>query len=513
MLNRIFVVDSVTLSSTGTAVSSYVPWEQTTRKLPTQVVVKATGQGAYVRLSNDNSAATNVDVLVQGGDHVVLSVQGRRWVSVLSDGASSTVSVGALSTGVSGDAASLSLDFAGTGTLDPRVTFTRASTGTFFNSAGVLTSAATNAPRFDYNPSTLAARGLRIEEQRTNSIRNNTMQGAVAGTPGTPPTNWALTAAGGNITSLETVSVGTENGIQYIDVKYVFSGAATANVRHETIGQIAATNTQTWTASAFVKLVGGSTSNITTNVVITQYNAAFAGLEATSVPFTPLTTALGTSRPSNTKATTQATVASVTSAISIVATGAADITLRIGLPQLELGAFATSVIPTTTMGLTRNADEASVNTLSPWFNASEGTLYGEVSSAAQTVGGVSRRIANINDGTEADRITVGWAGAILVGAAFVTDNSVTQAGFNSPSGAYPFPTKVALAYKTDDFQAAVNGSAFAADTSGTVPTVTQMRIGDVVTGGTGPQNLNGHVRRITYYPRRLSQAELTAITT
>ncbi len=97
MLNRIFVVDSVTLSSTGTAVSSYVPWEQTTRKLPTQVVVKATGQGAYVRLSNDNSAATNVDVLVQGGDHVVLSVQGRRWVSVLSDGASSTVSVGALS--------------------------------------------------------------------------------------------------------------------------------------------------------------------------------------------------------------------------------------------------------------------------------------------------------------------------------------------------------------------------------------------------------------------------------
>jgi hypothetical protein len=454
-----------------------------------------------------------VDVLVQGGDHVVLSVQGRRWVSVLSDGASSTVSVGALSTGVSGDAASLSLDFAGTGTLDPRVTFTRASTGTFFNSAGVLTSAATNAPRFDYNPSTLAARGLLIEEQRTNSIRNNTMQGAVAGTPGTPPTNWALTAAGGNITSLETVSVGTENGIQYIDVKYVFSGAATANVRHETIGQIAATNTQTWTASAFVKLVGGSTSNITTNVVITQYNAAFAGLEATSVPFTPLTTALGTSRPSNTKATTQATVASVTSAISIVATGAADITLRIGLPQLELGAFATSVIPTTTMGLTRNADEASVNTLSPWFNASEGTLYGEVSSAAQTVGGVSRRIANINDGTEADRITVGWAGAILVGAAFVTDNSVTQAGFNSPSGAYPFPTKVALAYKTDDFQAAVNGSAFAADTSGTVPTVTQMRIGDVVTGGTGPQNLNGHVRRITYYPRRLSQAELTAITT
>jgi hypothetical protein len=53
-----------------------------------------------VRLSDDRSDATNTDMLVQAGDHVVCSVAQRRWVSVLSASGSSTVSVGALSTGV-----------------------------------------------------------------------------------------------------------------------------------------------------------------------------------------------------------------------------------------------------------------------------------------------------------------------------------------------------------------------------------------------------------------------------
>lgn len=56
------------------------------------------------------------------------------------------------------------------GTLPMGSTFTRASTGTYFNSAGVLTTAATDQPRFDYNPTTLEPRGLLIEGQRTNYL-------------------------------------------------------------------------------------------------------------------------------------------------------------------------------------------------------------------------------------------------------------------------------------------------------------------------------------------------------
>ncbi len=37
------------------------------------------------------------------------------------------------------------------------ITFTRASTATYFDSTGTLQSAAIDSPRLDYNPSTLAA--------------------------------------------------------------------------------------------------------------------------------------------------------------------------------------------------------------------------------------------------------------------------------------------------------------------------------------------------------------------
>lgn len=66
----------------------------------------------------------------------------------------------------------LSLNFL-TGTLDSRITFTRASGATYTDSAGVLQLATSNTPRFDYDPVTLSAKGLLIEEQRTNLLLNS----------------------------------------------------------------------------------------------------------------------------------------------------------------------------------------------------------------------------------------------------------------------------------------------------------------------------------------------------
>ena len=49
--------------------------------------------------------------------------------------------------------------------------FTRASTATYYNSSGVLSIAASGAPRFDYDPSTLVSKGLLIEENSSNKLQ------------------------------------------------------------------------------------------------------------------------------------------------------------------------------------------------------------------------------------------------------------------------------------------------------------------------------------------------------
>jgi len=125
------------------------------------------------------------------------------------------------------NSANLNQNFANARRVDPRVTFTRATTATFFNQLGVLTTANNDVPRIDYNPTTLQPQGLLVEEQRTNSIRNSTAQGAVAGTPGTVPTNWLISSDANGI-AREIIGTGVENGITYLDLKYSGTPTATA---------------------------------------------------------------------------------------------------------------------------------------------------------------------------------------------------------------------------------------------------------------------------------------------
>src|SRR4029077_15880586 len=72
---------------------------------------------------------------------------------------------------------SLSLDFTTGPPLDPRITFTRASVGTYFDVAGTMQTATANTPRFDYDPVTHALRGLLIETQRINILLNSATLG------------------------------------------------------------------------------------------------------------------------------------------------------------------------------------------------------------------------------------------------------------------------------------------------------------------------------------------------
>jgi|GEM_PF-6152713 len=92
------------------------------------------------------------------------------------DGARNGLSIGLsslMALAKSALAAALNLNFIANDTLDPRITFTRASTATYTDVDGVLQSSAINAPRFDYDPVTHTPLGLMREAQRTNLVLNS----------------------------------------------------------------------------------------------------------------------------------------------------------------------------------------------------------------------------------------------------------------------------------------------------------------------------------------------------
>jgi len=404
---------------------------------------------------------------------------------------------------------SFALDFVnGTNALDTRVTFTRASSATYFDSAGVLQSAAIDVPRFDYNPATLAAQGLLIEESRTNGIRNSTGVGAVAGTPGTAPTNWVVSNAAGNLTTREIVGTGTENGITYIDVRFAASGAVNASIYADSSTGVAALNGQTWTSSFYIKLVGGSLTNLTIRLSIVENDSGgnfLAGADGAA--FVPTSAALRTQRFTQTYTNTNASTAFEWSRVKFEFTGAGDVTLRIGLPQLELGAFATSVIPTTTTALTRSADVASVNTLSPWFNASEGTLYAEYSIVTPRTTDVT--FTRLDDGSDANRVQLSTGASFTVFNPFVITANAPQGNsvvLINPIGSH----KTAAAFRANSLIGAMDGILGAEDTVLTVPSgISRLCVGN---SNNVSQFVNGYLRRITYYNTRLSNAQLQALT-
>jgi hypothetical protein len=180
------------------------------------------------------------------------------------------------------------------------------------------------------------------------------MVGAVAGSPGTLPTNnW--TATNGGLTQT-IVGIGNENGLQYIDLRFNGTANTTAvTILFEGTTNIATLNTQTWTNSFYTKLVASPAPPLTYGCAVSERNS-FGGYVADSrQEFTPTTTLRRfTYTISNLNASTAYLLPFYRMALT---NGAAyDFTIRIAAPQMELGAYATTFIPTTTAAVTRLVD-------------------------------------------------------------------------------------------------------------------------------------------------------------
>jgi hypothetical protein len=382
-------------------------------------------------------------------------------------------------------------------TFSQIITFTRASTGTYFNSSGVLTSAAIDAPRFDYNPSTLAAQGLLIEEARTNLLlqsaafnttwvaNNVTITADTTASPdgGTNGDGMLATVAGGYVSQTsQSFTAGSTITLS------VFAKKNASNFLRVELGNL---------VSCWFNLNTGATASNNAGSGNVLFSAK--SIQAISNGWYRCVLTVTTS-------TITTLLTSIYATDSDGNSSSINSSVFLWGAQLEAGAFPTSYIPTTTTALTRSADVAAVNTLSPWFNSSQGTMYAEFSIPAATA---SRSQATFGDGTSNERMIISNNTSLAGTGWRIVDGGVDQADINNASSfANNATVKVAGAYAVNDFATCQGGGTVGTDPSGTLPTVTALYLGN---NGVS-QYANTYLRRITYYPRKLSSAELQAIT-
>ena len=175
-----------------------------------------------------------------------------------------------------------------------------------------------------------------------------------------------------------------------------------------------------------------------------------------------------------------------------------------GVQWEQNATYPTTYIPTTTAAVTRIADAASKTGVSSLINSQEGVLFAEI----QGLSNDTVRLA-ISDGTNSNNIyielslsnasAVGRVGAVnqfsIISAQTLTNNN-----------------KIAIKYKTNDFSLWINGVQVGTDTSGStysINTLNAIRFDR----GDGGIPFYGNVRQMVLFPTALTNAQLAELTT
>jgi len=363
------------------------------------------------------------------------------------------------------------------------------------------TTAAYYGPRFDYDPVTLAAKGLLIEEARTNimlqsqalettwtrgnilAFGSGSVVNAIAAPDGTTSAEFIVPDTTGGVAHFMAQSV-SHTAASYTISAYVKAGAYTKFAFREntTLGTYATFNVSTGTV-------------IETNGTATIQNAGNGWYRCTlTYTGAAVSQAMGL----------YVLHAAYTSGSPHLYFWAGDGTSGLYMwgVQDELGSFATSYIPTVASQVTRSADVATMTgtNFSSWYNSVQGTFAVGFTSNGFTSNAM---IFSVTDGTLTNLIQSYWSAATTItmdGGALAT--MTLTAAQNTAS-------TLAYAYKLNDYAAVINGGSVTTDTSGTPPsTMSQLNISN----RNGSLFGNGHIRSIAYYNTRLTNATLQALT-
>jgi hypothetical protein len=192
--------------------------------------------------------------------------------------------------------------------------------------------------------------------------------------------------------------------------------------------------------------------------------------------------------------------------------GSLTVTLSgsISRPQLETGPVATSPIITAGSAATRTADAMTIggaNGLalaaalgSSFWTYVEGTCFSSTTTAP---------FISADDNTTNERWRVG-ADGLGSGNMLSLDGGAVQATINYGAGSWPLGSnrRIATSFATNNFRGIITGGVQGSDLSGTLPTVTQFKIGAAASIGQIPALA---IRRIALFPGIPSDATLSAV--
>jgi hypothetical protein len=351
------------------------------------------------------------------------------------------------------------------GVLDSRITFTRASAGGRIGPTGLYESMGTGVPRFDYDPISLAPRGLLVEDARTNSLLYSADLTNAAWVAANATTAKDATGIDGIANSASTLTATATNG-RVLQTLVLAAAARSYSVYLKR---------KTGTGTVSITRDGGTTwTNITSQINSTTWSRV--KIENTSV---------------------------INPVLGIRLTTAADAVFVDG-NQDEDSAFATSYIPTTSAAVTRAAESSNFSAgpaFANFFNREAGAIYFETECYQRAVSsnsfGLLESGSSYIDGTiTSTNINCTMFNGLTTRSVIVSD---TTTGVK----------RYACTYRSDVLYGCLGGGLVASNIGALTPSVnpTSLRIGY----GVSASRLNGYLRRLTFWNREISQAMLASL--
>jgi len=350
-------------------------------------------------------------------------------------------------------------------TSDSQLTFTRASTATRVGPNGAIAVVGSNVPRIDYTGGGCGK--LLLEPQRTNLVTYSEQFNNAAWDKSniTVTANAAISPDG--YTNADLLNITSVSN--YIDqAGTIVSGS-------------------TYTVSCYVK---SAVSSSQTFILYGNANKSSSAFTATQEwqRFTHTFTADSTAMSSGI----------VSSAlVQLYAYGF----------QLELGAYATSYIPTLGSTVTRLPDACSKTGISSLIGQTQGTLFVEYTATSSDTTNATRIINVRNSGSTNQVYIQHSANNSIIAVAFNGSNiflGFTAIEFATAGTTY----KLAFAYKDGDFAFYINGSQFSVSSATGLGTLSI----DIVDLSTNVSKTN-NISQALLFKTRLTNAQLAELTT